>query len=175
MWLPTDIRRRSVSFLLLLFFALTLSGCGYTLGADTPSVLTPVEAENIPSLKIRNIDNPTLFPWLTYAVRTQLRDEIAARNIARWVDSGPADYEISLKVDRYTYRSWQSRTDYTAMLYSAQIIMNATVYKGNSATVVWNGWQSYSQTFERVQEESAANALVREIIRRLTVNMRQKF
>ena len=160
----------------LVVVLLCLSGCGYTMGTDSPSVLAPEEKGVVPTLKIRGIDNPTMFAWLPHILRTQLRDEIAARGLARWVDSGPADYEISVRVDKLTFRSWMSQTEYVTLLYSPSMTMSLTIYKGNTADVVWRSKnESYSQTYESINEQTAATVLARELIRRLTTGMRQAF
>lgn len=159
----------------VLLLALCAGGCGYGFGADQPSVLKPVEEGELPTIKIRSVDNPTMNASLSHYIRTELRDEMAARQLARWVDSGPADYEIAVVIDKYTYRTWLSRTDYVAQLFSANLQMSATLYRGGTDTVAWSGSRSYSQTYQRMDQQTAARDLVRELIRRLTTRMRQKF
>ncbi len=168
---------RSTAFRAVFLFAfLILAGCGYGLGNDGPSVLTPPSGGGLPTMKFKSVDNPTLYPWLPYVIRTEVWDELAARNLVRWVDSGRADYEIAIKVDSFTFRSWLTDSDDTTMLYSAAMTMNATVYKGDSNEVVWqSGNLGYSQSYETVQERTAAADLTRELARRLSSAMRQAF
>ena len=174
---------------LVLFGILALAGCGYGFGTDGPSVLTtptkgptssaaalPPLSGDIPTLKFKNVENPTLFPWLSYVIRTEVHDEFAARKLCRWVDSGKADYEIAIKVDNYTYRSWLTDTDNATMLYTAAMTLNATFYRADSNEVVWqSGNITYSQSYESVQERIAASELSRELARRLASSMRQAF
>lgn len=167
--------RRAAS-VALLFCVLLAGGCGYGLGTDGPSVLPPPPGGGLPTIKFKSVDSPTMHSWLPHIIRTELRDEIAARDLARWVDSGPADYELAVKVENFLFRSWITNSDDSTMLYSASIAMQGTVYKGNSTEVVWNsGVVSYSQSYETVQERVAASDMTRELARRFTSAMRQAF
>lgn len=160
----------------VLFGILALAGCGYGLGAEGPSVLDTPAGGGLPTLKIKSVENPTLYPWLSYILRTELRDEIAARDLARWVDSGKADYELAIKVERFTIRSWLTNADDATMLYSAEISMYGTVYRGDSNEEVWrSGTIGYSQNYDSVQERTIAADLTRELARRFASAMRQKF
>lgn len=162
---------------LLLCAALLLAGCGYHLGADAPSVFNKNgTSKELATLKIKEVENPTLFPWLNYMLRANLRDEVGARHVARWVDSGRADFEISVKVDHYTYRSWVIDNKDVPLLYDANIQLDATIYQGNTNTVVWrSGPLTYAQTFESVAEKDAAEDILRNLIRLLVDKMRQEF
>lgn len=176
MWSPTDIRRRAPRVVLVCLAALMLASCGYGFGNDAGSVLEAPAPGVLPTLKIKSVDNPTLYPWLSHVVRSEVRDELAARGIARWVDSGKADYELSLKVDSFTFRSWMTDIDDVTMLYSASMLMEGIVYRGDSNEEVWRSGQvAYSQTYEQVQERTAAGDLVRELARLLVNRMRQSF
>lgn len=169
---------RSVFFpALLLCTALLFAGCGYHLGADAPTVLNKNStSKELPTLKIKEVENPTLFPWLNYMLRSYLRDEVGARYVAKWVDSGRADFEISIKVDHYTYRSWAIDNKDIPLLYDANILLNATVYRGSTNEVVWrSGPMTYAQTYEKVAEKAAAEDILQNLIRQLVDRMRQEF
>ncbi|MCC8193027.1 MAG: LPS assembly lipoprotein LptE, partial [Deltaproteobacteria bacterium] len=159
-----------------LLCVLALSGCGYGFGADGPSVLEAPAGVGLPTLKFKSVESPTFHTWLPYIIRSEMRDEIAARDLARWVDSGPADYELEIKVDQFTFRSWITDRDDDTMLYSAAMVLSGTIYRGNSNEVVWrSGKISYSQSYETVQERVAASDLTRELARRFATAMRQAF
>ena len=179
MWLPTDILTsplRTVVRAALLLGVLALAGCGYGFGAEGPSVLASPEGGGLPTIKFKSVESPTFHTWLPHIIRTELRDEIAARDLARWVDSGPADYELAIKVNRFTFRSWVADKDSNTMLYSASMSISGTVYRANSNAVVWSsGNIGYSQSYETVQERTAAADLTRELARRFATAMRQAF
>lgn len=160
----------------VLFGILALAGCGYGLGTEGPSVLdTPAEG-GLPTLKFKSVENPTLYPWLSYVIRTELRDEIAARDIARWVDSGKADYELAITVENFVIRSWLTDTDNATTLYSASITLRGTVYRGDSNEEVWrSGTLQYSQSYDSIQERTVAADLTRELAHRFASAMRQNF
>jgi hypothetical protein len=163
----------------LLFCLLCLGpgGCGYTLGSESPSVLTRHSGSTrVPTLKVKSVDNPTLYPWLPYSLRNELRNELAARNLAVWVDSGRADYEIDLKISSYTYRSSVYDYNDVTQLYSANITVVATVYEGGTNQVIWrSGGISYADSRERLEEKGAASYLIQNIVRQLADRMRQVF
>ena len=169
-----SFRATARAMLLLCLFA--LAGCGYGLGVDGASVLETPAGNGLPTLKFKSVESPTFHTWLPHIVRAEIRDEIAARGLARWEDSGPTDYELAIKVERFTFRSWITDKDDTTMLYSANMALSGTVYRGNSNEVVWNsGNISYSQSYESVQERAVATDLTRELARRFAIAMRQKF
>ena len=179
MWSPTNVYsrpRHCVARTALLFCILALAGCGYGFGGDGPSVLEAPSGGGLPTIKFKSVENPTLYPWLGHVIRTEMRDEIGGRDLATWVDSGRADYEIAIKVDSFTFRSWITDRDDDTMLYSASMIMQGIVYRGSSNEVVWqSGNIGYSQQYEAVQERVAAADLTRELARRFASAMRQAF
>lgn len=179
MWSPTDSLsslRRITAPLALLACALVLFGCGYGFGGDGPSVLAATEGGGLPTIKFKSVESPTLHSWLPHIIRTEIRDEIAGRDLARWVDSGRADYELAITVNNFIFRSWITDKDDDTMLFSASMSLQGTVYKGNSNEVVWrSGMIGYSQSYETVQERVAAADLTRELARRFASAMRQAF
>lgn len=168
--------RLRIPRVLLLVGLLALSGCGYGLGTDGPSILKGPAEGGLPTLKFKSVENPSLYPWLSHIIRTELRDEIAGRELARWVDSGKADYELAVTVNSFTFRSWLTDSDDATMLYSASMSLSGTVYEGGSNKVVWrSSGISYSQSYETIQERTAASDLTKELARRFASAMRQAF
>lgn len=171
------LREKTGGAVLLCLLCLALGGCGYTLGSESASIFSKHSGSSqLPTLKVKDVDNPTLFSWLPYTLRNELREEIAARNLATWVDSGRADYEIELKIDSYTYRSSVYDPDDETLLYSATISVEATVYESGNNRVIWrSGRVSYSDSRESLEEKGAATYLVQNIARQLADRMRQAF
>lgn len=152
---------------------LMLSGCaGYQLSADSPSVL----GDGTKTLKIKEIDYPTLHPWLPHLLRSSLRDEINAKNLAVWVDSGPADYEIQLKVISFTAREWIQDAESFSLLFNVRMQVEAFVYQGSTNTVIWtSGPIAYDEHREDSNQAQAADVIVTEVMRRLTDRLRHSF
>ncbi len=179
MWSRTNLRSAVVLPCLAAVFAVVLAGCGYRLGTDMPSVLQQngtAPGGALPTLKVKDVDNPTMDPSLVYAIRSRLRDEVGARQLARWVDSGKADYEIGIKVQSYTYRTWMRDKDDVSLLYSANMTLEGIVYRGDTNAVIWrSGNIVYSQTYESTQDKAATEDLVLNLIRQLVDRMRNNF
>ena len=152
--------------------SLVLSACGYKLAADTPSIL----GDGTKTLKVKEVVNPTLEAWLPATIRSALRDEINARHLAVWVDSGPADYEISIDIKGYTSHEWMSSRYDVSMLYDNTITLNATIYDGTTNTVVWrSGNISYSDRSEETSRENTTGDIVTQIMSRLAEKLRNTF
>ncbi|MDL2272150.1 LPS assembly lipoprotein LptE [Desulfovibrio sp. OttesenSCG-928-I05] len=168
---------RALFLVFLLALALGgLEGCGYTLGSESPSIFSERTGGRIPTLKLKSVDNPTLFTWLPYTLRSNVRDEIAARNLATWVDSGRADFELDLKISSYTYRSSVYDENDATQLYSANLTVEAIVYEGGTNQVIWrSGGVNYSDSRETLEEKGTADYLVQNIARQLADRMRNAF
>jgi hypothetical protein len=165
---------RVLFFLCFAFFSgLMFSACaGYHLGTESPSVL----GDGSRTLKIKDVDYPTLQPWLPYAIRSRLRDEVNARYLAKWVDSGSSDYTIQINVLSFTSRQWiRSELD-TSLLYDSALTIEAVIYDGSSNKELWrSGKISYSEQLEKTDDHAIAADLVTQVIRMLADKLRNTF
>ena len=159
--------------LFVLFLGALLDGCaGYKLATDTPSVL----GDGGKTLKIKGVDYPTLQPWLPFAIRSRLRDEVNARYLAKWVDSGSADYEIQINVIAYTTRTWMRSELDTTLLYDSTMTIEGIVYDGSTNREVWrSGKISYMDRLENVDDKAVAEDLITQLMRMLVDRMRNTF
>ncbi len=183
MWSPTSIigvsnrcsgiRRSQIRFIAALPLLLLLAACsGYQLGADSPSIF----GNGSKTLKVKGVDYPTLQPWLPYALRSSLRDEVGARKLASWVDDGPADFEIQIKVISYTTREWVRSEGDTTLLYDSQLTVEAIVYDGSNNKEVWrSGPVSYDDRVESATDPSAPVDIITQVMRQLVDRMRNAF
>ena len=169
--------RRFVLLPALLAFVLLLGalldGCaGYKLATDTPSVV----GDGSKTLKIKGVDYPTLQPWLPFAIRSRLRDEVNARYLAKWVDSGSADYEIQINVVSYTTRQWMRSELDNTILYDSTMIIEGIVYEGSTNREVWrSGKISYMDRIEDVDDKALAEDITTQLVRMLADRMRNTF
>lgn len=164
-------KRAALILLLCLATLPGLFGCGYSLSSDMPSVLGEPSA----SLKLTGVEQPTLYPWVVYTLRSALRDEINARNLARWVDSGNADYNMHIKVNFLTMRGAVSSDEDRTLLYNGSTSLTAVIYNGADNTELWRNTVNYSNNFASNDEESAARELFTQAVRRLADSMRNTF
>ena len=151
---------------------LFLASCGYKLASEEPSVLGNGEK----TLKVKRIENPTLYPWLSYQMRTVLHDEINYRQLAKWVDSGEADYEIEIVVKRFNLQDHGYVSTGSSVMYSASMTMQMRLYDGSTNKQVWNsGDISYSRVYDTDNAQAATEELSRELIFRCLDRMRFVF
>ena len=163
---------RAVFCLLVLSFVLGITGCGYRLASDMPTVM----GDRTKTLKVKGIDHPTLYPWLTHALRSSLRDEINARNIAQWVDSGHADYEIQINVRSFTMREWMRNYDDVGVLFDTTLSLEAVLYKSDGNKEVWrSGLLMYSDRVEGAMGQLAAKPIITQVMRQLTDKLQSTF
>ncbi|MFQ9868819.1 MAG: LPS assembly lipoprotein LptE [Bilophila wadsworthia] len=105
------------------------------------------------------MEQTSLYPWLTYQVRSLVRDDINARNLAKWVDDGQADYTLTVRIPSFKVRSYgQYRS--ASQLYTATISIEFIVYDGKTNTEVWrSGSIFYEENYENANEESAIKSI----------------
>ncbi|ABB39237.1 putative lipoprotein [Oleidesulfovibrio alaskensis G20] len=152
-----------------------LQGCGgYRLAADEPSVFGGPQA----TIRIREVVNPSLFPWVGAVIRAEMRDEITNRHMATWKDNGRTDYSIAVIVDKITVTGRATDTDDSDRLFSASVSLKAAVYDDNTNTVVWDsGFTSVSETYRTFSgtDQQAAYSAVRKATQYVVDRMRHSF
>ena len=178
--------QRISSLLLLICLPLLLlqTGCGYQLTTRETTVLTrlsnstaePADESTLPTMKIKGINNPTLYISLEHQLRGAFRDAVSNRKIARWQDSGLADYELQINIISYTMDGWGYSSSGDSVLYRASIRLETIVYSGETNQPVWNSGQvSVSRTYDTDNEREAAYALALEVVERIVDRMRSAF
>lgn len=156
----TNILKTLVALALL---CLLQAGCGYKLASDEPSVLGSGEK----TVKIKRVENPTLYPWLSPQIRTIVHDEVNYRKLGRWVDSGEADYELDVEVTRFRVSDHGYSREGTSVMYSASMTMIISVYDGSTNKLIWSsGKIELSRVYDTDSAQAAAQELSRELVRR---------
>ena len=155
-----------------LLATVSLSGCGYQLASNTPSII----GDGTRTLKVKGVDSPTLHPWLPHAIRSELRNEIGARYLARWVDNDFADYEIQINVLNFSTREWIRTELDTSQLYATSLTLEAIIYDSSTNKEIWrSGALSYSEYEEHSDEKAASGYIIVQVIRKLADTMRKAF
>lgn len=159
--------------LLCMAALLVLTGCaGYTLSADGPNAL----GDGTKTLKIKGVENPTMYANLPHIIRSEVRDEIGARKIAVWKDSGPVDYELQIRITQMTLRRWAGERQENAVLYSSTMGMEFILYNGSTNTVAWqSGVRYYSDLLDTYDESAALKEATKRLVRELADAMRRNF
>ena len=98
-----------------------------------------------------------------------------ARNLAKWVDDGQADYTLTVRIPSFKVRSYgQYRS--ASQLYTATISIEFIVYDGKTNTEVWrSGPIYYEENYENANEESAIKSILEMAVRRCMDALQQRF
>ncbi len=157
----------------IMAFCLMLTGCaGYSLTADAPSVL----GDGSKTIKIKGVENPTLYANLPYIVRSDVRNEITARNLAEWRDSGPTDYTLQIRITRLTLRRWAGLEEDTETIFTSTMGMEFIVYDGKSNDIVWqSGVKTYSENVDTFEEGAAMELSSQRLTEEILDDMRRNF
>jgi len=171
------MRHTPVSLLpVLLCLAFLISACGYTIrGQENNTATHSVLGNGTQTLKFLHVEQPTVQTNLTYAIRSQLRDEINARSLAIWKESGMTDLSLSVRVDNFHSAAYgQSRSQ--NLLYTASINIEFQLYDGRTNTVIWrSGPILYREQYSNIHEETAIHETLQAAIRRGVDRMQQRF
>ena len=164
----------ALSFVLLL--CLGLAACSYSWRGQEQSTAThSVLGDGSKTLKIREVEHSTLYQWLPYTVRSQVRDEINARKLAAWLDSGPADFELGIRIPRFNISAYGHSRD-NNQLFTVSMHLELVVYDGHTNQQVWNsGLVTYSENYQSVNEERAVDEALRMILLRAVDSMQNTF
>ena len=166
----------AATFLLLCLLSSVLGGCGYVWRGQEGSLSeNSVLGAGNKTLKLKEVDQTTLYPWLTYEIRSLIRDDVNARNLAVWVDDGKSDFTLTVRVPSFQVRSYGEYGS-QSQLFTATIIMEFIVYDGSTNTESWSsGPVYYSDNFENSNEEAAIREVVSMAVRRCMDRLQQRF
>ncbi len=157
---------------------LLAGGCGYSLDGYSTSSSRAVSilGDGNSTLRIDKVEQVTMYPWVQYYLRGIVRDEVNLRRLARWVDSGNADYLLTINMPGFRVRSSVSNYVDNTLLSDTVVQIELVVRSGKTGSVVWrSGVISYTDKFETVDEASAIRDGLKEALHRALDRMQQKF
>jgi len=157
---------------------LLAGGCGYQMDgfSSSSSRAHSVLGTGNSTLKIEKVEQVTMYPWVQYYLRGAVRDEVNLRRLARWVDSGNADYLLTVNMPGFQVRSSMSNRVDETLLSDTTVRLELIVRSGKTGAVVWrSGVVSYSDKFEVVDEGNAIRDGLQEVLRRAFDRMQQNF
>lgn len=158
--------------------SLFVGGCGYELDgySSSSSRAVSVLGDGNQTLRIDKVEQVTMYPWVQYYLRGLARDEVNLRRLARWVDSGNADYLLTITMPGFRVRSSVSNSVDNTLLSDTVVQLELVVRSGKNGTVVWrSGVISYFDKYETVDEGNAIRDGLKEALRRAFDRMQQKF
>lgn len=159
-------------------FGLLVGGCGYqsdgfsTASSRAHSVLGNGDS----TIKIEKVEQVTLYPWVQYYLHGLVRDEVTLRRLAKWADSGKADYLLTVNMTGFKVRSSISNRADMTLLSDTTVALELIVRNGRTGAVEWrSGMVRYHDKIETVDEPSAIRDGLKEAVRRALDRMQQKF
>lgn len=158
--------------------SLAAGGCGYQSDGFTSSSSRAhsVLGRGDSTLKIEKVEQVTLYPWVQYHLHSVVRDEVTLRRLAKWVDSGKADYLLTVNMSGFKVRSSISNRADNTLLSDATVALELIVRSGRSGSVVWrSGVVRYTDKYETVDEPSAIRSGLNEAVRIALDRMQQSF
>ena len=170
------MRHRAFLLPALVCLAFLVSGCGYAWRGqeDSPATSSVLGGGN-QTLKLLDVEQPTIQTNLAYFIRSQLRDEINARSLAVWKDSGQADLGLGVRVDNFRILAYGHSRAHN-LLFTATIKIEFLLYDGRTNTVAWrSGPIAYSEQYANVNEETTIREVLQSAIRLGVDRMQQRF
>jgi hypothetical protein len=164
------------SVLLPALACLFLLACGYRWqGFDEPAARS-VLGDGSSTLRIGVIEEESLYPDLPYYLRSLLRDEINLRKLARWVDSGDADYVMDVRVSSFQIYAYVSDADAASLLNAAAVELELVVRHGTGGSVAWSsGNIVYSEHYEDPREAEVIREVLEQAVNRALDGMQMEF
>ncbi len=169
MW--SQIKKLSVITLCFLICA-----CAYTWrGQEGARSEDSVLGTGNKTVKIKGVEQTTLYPWVPYLVRSQLRDEINTRGLARWVDDGLADFELQVNITNFNVSAYGHSSSQN-VVSTAEVILDLIVYSGSTNSIIWkSGGIYYEDTFQNSNQEEVVRTIIDAAIDRAVDRLQQKF
>ena len=146
------------------FVLFSLSACGYTLLGTRADTRNSVLGTGDKTIAITKIEQSSLFPWLSYSLRTELHTEMNMRRLAKWVDVEKADYTMEAVLTSFEKRAYISGDDDETLLNLVAAQLTVTVYDKEHKTVWTSGPVTYSENYENIREEEAIHEIIRELV-----------
>jgi hypothetical protein len=155
---------------------LFLLSCGYRWqGFGEPDARSVLGNGNS-TLLMGKIEDESLYPDLPYYLRSLVRDEINLRRLARWVDSGDADYTMDIRIPSFRIDAYISDSDSISLLNAAAVELEVIVRHGTGSSVAWrSGNIVYSEHYEAPSEAGVIREVLAQALYRALDRMQMEF
>lgn len=171
MTLPTLSSVSRIFAVLCLLASLSLTGCGYSLTNNQPSLFGTGSS----TMRIREVKNSTIYPWINQVVRSSMYDEITDRNIAKITASESADYSIVIDIEKFTINSRILGTKEETLEYTVYLTFSAVVYDSNNEQVWTSNSTSLSRSYPTSDARLAGTQIANLLVEKMVDKMRNTF
>ncbi|SIN69784.1 LPS assembly lipoprotein LptE [Halodesulfovibrio marinisediminis] len=170
MTLPTFSSVSRIVAALCLLASLTLTGCGYSLTNNQPSLF----GNGSSTMRIREVKNSTIYPWINQVVRSSMYDEITNRNIAIMTASESSDYSMVIDIEKFTIDSRVLGSKEETLEYTVNLVFNTKVYDDKNKEI-WSGSASLSRSYPVSDARIAGTQLANLLVQKMVDQMRNTF
>ena len=162
----------AVLMLLVLLAVSALGGCGYQFVSQGKVALP----EDIKTLAIKRVDNPSMETWLPAELIARFRDEITSRAQLRWVDKADADALVYIDIEFFDVTTAVSDDKGQTEQYVATIKVRARIRRRLTNAEVWDsGYKYISERFLASDQQSARRKAVELAVRQIVDSMQNAY
>ncbi len=155
---------KKVYSLFLVTMLFLLCSCGYTVKGIQQSSRDSIFGSGNKTVAITKIEDPSLYPWITYYLTNQFHTEMNFRRLAKWEVSDKADYHIEILLPKFdTFASLTDEEDRT-LLNSISIQMEVRVHDMHLNTTWSSGTLSHYEYFQNLSEEESIRETLNELV-----------
>ncbi|KAF1075434.1 LPS assembly lipoprotein LptE [Halodesulfovibrio sp. MK-HDV] len=171
MTFPTLSSASRIFAVLCLLASLSLTGCGYSLTNNQPSLF----GSGSSTMRIREVKNSTIYPWINQVVRSCMYDEITDRNIAVMTASESSDYSMVIDIERFTINSRVLGTKEETLEYTITLTFSATVYDSKNEEIWTSNSTSLSRSYPTSDARFAGTQITNLVVQAMVDKMRNTF
>lgn len=155
---------KKVYSVLLISLLFLLCSCGYTVKGIQQRSRDSIFGNGNKTVAITKIEDPSLYPWITYYLTNQFHTEMNFRKFAKWEVSDKADYHIEILLHKFdTYASLTDEEDRT-LLNSINIQMEVRVFDTHLNKTWSSGKLSHNEYFQNLSEEESIRETLNELV-----------
>jgi outer membrane lipopolysaccharide assembly protein LptE/RlpB len=163
----------------LLFLALItlfyLTACGYK-PAGRSTISMP---ENLRTLYLEKVTNPSTLPWIEPRLRTALREELTQRGQVKWVSQENAQGLMQVEILSFSVSSKVKGSKGETLRSQVTLELAAKIFRQKDHTLLWSADAfSVQESFETQNESEELSAGQRAIdlaVQRLANKLNQGF
>jgi outer membrane lipopolysaccharide assembly protein LptE/RlpB len=150
--------------------------CGYHVRSSAPIVLP----ENICSLYVEKVTNPSTESWLEPYLRSSLRDEFTRRGQIQWVDKHQAKGILEILISTWRSSTLLEDADDQTVKSEALMRFKARIYRHKDHTLLWESnlievRESYSSGMYERGGQKAEHRVIDLGMERLADQLSQNF